>query len=253
MKKKIFKRGLFILLLLFWPATGALAVSFSDSVIEMPEGTEFQLRYDLDIPANRDFILLGSDGLTGFFNGINQYFNANWSTSRFDQYQNFFFENYRTTYRKCRERHRRYNYSSGAHGGDTNLIVNKGDNNTNIIVNNDSGSGFNYSYIAPNNCIKPSFTYSALLLDPAQSNGGTFRQGKAFIVDKVRREMGRGYNKATIYFDHEIVKAIVIITTEPFETVHISQLAHSDKVLATMRAIAGINFDIKFPERKYLD
>ncbi len=253
MKRKNLNVLLFFLLLALLPSTQTVAVSEYDSVLDMPKGTRFKLRYDLTIPANRDFILLGQDGITGFFNGINQYFNANMSTHRFDRYQNFFIENYQTTYRKCQERHRRHYASPGDEANDSNVIISKGDNNTNIIVDNKNDEGFSYSYIAPNNCMKPSFTYSALLLDPNESNGGTFKQGKVFTVRQVTYQQMYGYNKVMVYFDHKIVKGIAIVTTEPLEMVHISQLKYNDGILASIRAIAGINFDIEFPEQEYLE
>jgi len=66
MKRMTFKVTLVSILFLLLPSLPAHSAFITDSTAEMPRGTEFQLRYELDIPANRDFLVLGSSGLTGF-------------------------------------------------------------------------------------------------------------------------------------------------------------------------------------------
>ncbi len=74
-------KGLAILCILLafligMPLTG-VAADLNDSVLEIPDGTVFQLRYELEIPANRDYIILGQSVLDEGFNSLHQTLNSN--------------------------------------------------------------------------------------------------------------------------------------------------------------------------------
>lgn len=144
----------FILLFFICAVINVNAASQSDSVLETPKGTVFELRHELVIPANRNFILLGKDQLNESFNEINQTFNDqdNHYHGRHDyyHYDDYLYKWQRSvgqSYRDCLERHRTY-YSYGGDTSSNNTIINQDNGNTNVIINNQTHTEPSYgSYI----------------------------------------------------------------------------------------------------------
>lgn len=251
------------------------AASLGDSIMEIPEGTLFELRYELEIPANRDYIIVGQRILDEAANEMSQTLNSShgklpWHTGHgrhhgFVDYTIELFESYGQTYQKCLERHRRF-YSVENPASD-NVIVNQGSGNTNVIVNNSPGGGTTTgSYIGPNNCIEPDHTITALLIDKdAAGAGGIFRSGHKFKVKRVKKESTRYYNLLIIYFDHDVAEGLAVVTTHSLENIAIRQLKHSvsdedsgfwasvGDVLGSLNNIAGNHFEITLPETEYFD
>ncbi len=274
--KNIFVRVLLIIffLNLFTDIHVAQAVSSSDSISEIPKGTVFTLVRELKIPANTRFVLLGKDGLLDFFNGIRQPLNqmeGRYYCTRYS-FQNYYYdltENVFETYRRCINRHRRY-YSPGRRP--RKRINNSGNGNITIIVNNNNRRGGHagpspvYSTVEPNLCSKPEFTFSSLVINPdASDGGGFFRKGYEFTVTKVITTSYVDYSKVTIYFDNSIAEALTIITSLDPQKVRTYQLESKGNGsnggfwrglgygLANISNIAGYNFSITLPEKRYFE
>ncbi len=73
--RKVFYSLVFVLYTLFSPEL--YAVSGGDSILNIPKGTTFKLRYELEVPANQNFLYIGGNELQERLNKINQYFNQN--------------------------------------------------------------------------------------------------------------------------------------------------------------------------------
>ncbi len=244
---------------------------YADSVTTIPKGTAFILKNELEIPANTKFVLMGKDGLQDFFTQMEQPLNqmeGRYYCTKypFYDYYTMLTQSAMETYRKCVERHRTYHLTDN---NASNGIVNIGNNNTNIIINNSTGSSSNssslYSTVSPNLCTKPEFTFSALVINTKKSEqGGLFRKGYRFVVKNVTVKSKTNYNVITIRLDHNIARAITIITSTAPKNIIISQLEASEKKgkgffnslahsLGNMNDIAGNNFEIEFPDKKYFD
>lgn len=262
--------------LLAFIVAGALSpmMACAGSMAEIPRGTIFKLRHELEIPANQDFLMLGKSVLHEVFNDIDQYYNANegryyydnhyYPYFRYTHFEQLLYRNYRATYHDCLERHRQY-WSSGGSGSQS-VIVNQGDGNTNVIINNGGTTYDSGSYIGDNQCIPPSFTYSFLVIDrEAADAGGIFRTGYEFKVSKVRVRRFSDYNRISILFDHDIARGVVVISTEPVGNLYAGQLEYDSgggndgfwagvgAALSNMNSIAGSHFEVLQPAKKYYD
>ncbi len=241
------------------------AASLSDSVLEIPKGTLFELRHELEIPANRDFILLGYNRLSESFNQINQSYNR--QNGKYYFYHDYLVqwqESTRKSYGDCVERHRVY-YRHGGTSASNSTIISQGNGNTNVIINNQSDSIPTYgSYQGDNSCIKPEQTIAVLLLDADESGGGgAFREGYQFKVKSVRQERRGGFNMVSIRFDHAVAKGIRIISSQSLENIRISHLQYRDMGegffeglgagLAGLTDIGGDHFIIKLAAKRYYD
>jgi len=248
------------------------AASLSDSILEIPPGTVFELRSELEIPANRNFILLGKNQLNDSFNDINQTFNQQ-NGKHYGRHDYYHYDDYMyqwqqsvgQSYQDCLERHRNY-YSYGRNTSSNNsTIINQGNGNTNVIINNQTHTDPSYgSYIGDNTCIKPEHAMSVLLLDADESgSGGIFREAYKFEVKSVRYKRQDGFYIVTIRFDHDIATAIRIITTQTPESIRISQLQYREvgegfwaglgSALASMTDIGGDHFIINLASKRYYD
>ncbi|NOQ93903.1 MAG: hypothetical protein GQ547_04615 [Methylophaga sp.] len=259
--------------LVYLACTGALqAASLSDSVLEIPKGTVFELRAELDIPANRNFILLGKNQLNESFNDINQTFNEqngrDYGRRDYYHYDDYLYNWQQTvgqSYRECLERHRRYYSYGGDTSSNNSTIINQGDGNTNVIINNQAHTEPTYgSYIDNNSCIRPEHAMSVLLLDADESEaGGIFREGYEFKVKSVRYKKQGDFYSVTVHFDHDIATAIQIISTQSPKGIRISQLQHKEikdgfwaglgSALAGMTDIGGNHFIIHLASKRYYD
>jgi len=113
---KIFVLGCLFLQLFMVPA------AWAGSILDIPKGTVFELLEELEIPANRDFTLLGQSAMDEAFNSTGQVLND--MTGRplgqvggqseqhgyltFYSYYRSLFVRFEETYRDCQERHRVY-------------------------------------------------------------------------------------------------------------------------------------------------
>ena len=271
--KKVFYSLVIILYTFFGPAL--YAVSGGDSILNIPKGTIFKLRYELEVPANQNFLYIGGNELQETFNEINQYFNQNnnnYSLYNKDQYLTYnsyltyWKESVHQSYLDCIERHRSY-YS---YGGTTNTgIVNNGYGNTNIIINNQqSNNQYNAptygSYVNKNTCIMPEHTIALLLLNTNKTkSGGIFRDGYEFKVSSVSYRKRGDFYTIDIYFRNKVAKGIRIITTQSPKQIPISSLqaaGHSEgfwnsvgNALQSLTDIGGDNFDIHLPDLQYFE
>jgi len=243
------------------------AASLADSILEIPRGSIFTLRAELEVPANRNFIELGRNELTATFNELNQPLNqqkGRYGYHHYNHYLNRWQESVSDTYRDCLERHRTY-YSYGGSTGSNSTIVNQGRGNTNIIINNQPATTPSYgSYIDHNTCIKPDHTIAMLLLDEDEAGaGGIFREGYEFKVRSVRQRKYRHVNVVSIRFDHKIAKELRVITTQSPENIAIHQLQYQDygdgflqglgAAIAGITDIGGDYFSISIAEKRYFD
>lgn len=209
------------------------SVSLSDSILTIPKGTLFELHNELEIPANKNFVLLGENMLNESFNSINQglnktnqaYHRNNRAFYHYNDYLNQWQQTAHQSYQACIERHRVY-YRNRNNSSANNTIINRGNGNTNVIINNQTNTAPTHGcYIGNNSCIKPEHSIAVLLLDSDEADsGGTFREGYQFIVKSVRHTKRGDFDIVTIYFDNKIAKAIRIITTQPANQIVINQL-----------------------------
>ncbi len=247
------------------------AVSGGDSIINIPKGTTFKLRHELEVPPNQNFLYIGGNELQESFNEINQYFNQN-NNNYYNRHNYFTYNSYLTYWREsvhqsyldCIERHRSY-YSTGGGGTSNSVIVNNGYGNTNIIINNQQNTASTYgSYINKNTCIMPEHTVAVLLLNKNKTkSGGIFRDGYEFKVSSVNYRKRGDFYTINILFDHKVAKGIRIITTQSPKRIPISSLqaaGHSEgfwssvgSALQSLTDIGGDNFDIYFPDLEYFE
>lgn len=243
------------------------AASMADSILETPSGTTFTLRHELEIPANRDYIVLGVDRLNETFNELYKTYNDNegryHGRHHYDDYLHHWQANVDKSYRACLERHRVY-YHDRPYGNDQNVIINQGHGNTNVIINNSDSSSSTYgSYIGHNHCVQPEHTVAVLLLDTDESGSGVFRDGYKFKVKKVRHRQDGHFHTVTLYFDHEIAKGIRIVSTSSPQEIKLFQLSYKEpgegfwsgfaSAVASLNAIADDHFEIALPSKRYYD
>lgn len=242
------------------------AASLSDPVVETPKGSVFKLRSELEIPANRDFILLGRDRLVEFQNDLSQTLNreaGRYNYLQYRSYQRDWIESVSQTYVSCLERHRVY-YKNYDDTGSNTVILNQGRNNTNIVINNSPQTPQYGSYIGNNPCIKPEHTMAFLLIDADESQGGgVFRSGYEFSTKGVDQRISGHFHIVTIKFDHDIVKGIRILTTQSPEAIAINAFQYSrpgkgfwgglGSALAGMTHLGGNLFSIELPEKQYYE
>lgn len=250
----------------------------ADSILDIPKGTTFELLQELEIPANRNFALLGRNEMDEAFNSTGQMLNdmdgrplgyTGGSTPlhgylTFNSYYSNLFESYEETYDKCLERHRTYTRIPGT-APSAPIIIQQGQGN--VTVFNQSGGTPDeiYSEIGENYCTQPNHTIAALVIDRDRADGGGFfEEGYIFKVRKVRWKSGRFYNRVNIYFDHKVLNGITIITTHDPNTIPIGSLsgesssasgfwASVGNALADMNSIGGDYFSIELPGKRYYD
>ena len=265
------RQGLVLFCMFF--ASILQAASMSDSILEIPNGTIFELRNELEIPANRNFIELGRNRINESFNEVNQVLNQQhkhyYGSNNYYHYNDYLYEWQQTaeqSYRECEERHRvYYNDYYGNTSSNNSTIISRGNGNSNVIVNNQTYTEPTYgSYINDNSCIKPEHTIAILLLDVEESgDGGIFRDGYEFEVDSVRHRNQGSFHVVTIYFDHEIAKGIRIISSQSPELIRVNQLQYRKTGkgfwqglgagIAGMSDIGGNHFTIRLASTRYYD
>jgi len=248
------------------------ATSLSDSILTIPKGTVFELHNELDIPANQNFVLLGRNMLSESFNSVNQglnktnqaYHRNHRAFHHYNDYLNQWQQTAGQSYQTCLERNRVY-YRNRASSSANNTIINRGNGNTNVIINNQTNATPTHgSYIGDNSCIKPEHSLAVLLLDTDKSgSGGAFREGYQFTVKSVRYTKRGDFDIVTIYFDHKVARGIRIITTQPARQIVINQLqrrkvadgfwAGLGSALMNLTNLGSDYFIIKLPSKHYYD
>ena len=244
------------------------ASSKSDPIIYMPKGTVFTLNQELEVPANKNFVLLGYNTLFEVFNRLHQPMN-DIHGKKYHTYNNFFLywmESVGRTYKDCIERHRKYYSYGGNSASNSNTIINQGSGNTNIIYNNQNSNKISGTYIGNNTCIKPEHTIAAILIDQYEADGGgIFREGYKFKVKSVKYYKDDEFNIVEISFDHKVAKGIKILSTRPFKQLHIFDLEYQQrnkddgfwsslgKGMLELDNFGGTYFKISLPSKKYFD
>jgi len=243
------------------------ASSKSDPIIYMPKGTVFTLNQELEVPANKNFVLLGYNTLFEVFNRLHQPMN-DIHGKKYHTYNNFFLywmESVGRTYKDCIERHRKYYSYGGNSASNSNTIINQGSGNTNIIYNNQNSNKISGTYIGNNTCIKPEHTFASLLIDKYESDGGgIFRDGYEFKVKKVSHYKDGYFHIVNIYFDHKIAKGIRVVSTTNPENIKIYNLEQTIKksdsfwsglgnAFIGLNNIGGDYFKISLPSKKYFE
>lgn len=261
-----------ITILIYFLCPIVYAASLSDSILHIPKGAVFELRHELEIPANQNFMLLGKNRLQDTFNELNQTYNDNEGRFKPRQYGYYHYDAYLTrwqrtageAYHACLERHRVY-YRRGGDGDSRNTIINQGRNNTNIIINNSNPTPPSVgSYISDNNCIMPEHTIALLLLNKKEAGaGGIFREGHRFKLRDVNFRRRGDFYILTLKLDHKVARAIHIVTTESPKNIRIEQLQSHDPgdsffsnlgyALNSLVDIGGDYFSIHLPEKQYYD
>ncbi len=250
----------------------------ADSILDIPRGTVFKLLEELEIPANRDFALLGHNELDEAFNSTGQVLNdqtgrplgqigshpGEHSYLTFHNYYHGLFESFEETYHNCLERHRVYARVPGTAPASP-TVIQEGNGNVTIINQGPGQPDQVYSAIGENYCIQPNHTIAALVIDRDKADGGGFfAEGYQFKVRDVRWNHGNYYNVVRIKFDHKILKGLVVVTTHDPETIPIGALsgesssnggfwASVGNALADMVNIGGDYFSIKLPEKRYYE
>ena len=277
---------LFSLVILTSYSISITATSYSDSILDIPKNTLFELRNELKISGNRNFIVLGQNRLNESFNQINQSLNqqnSQYYNNAYNRYRNASFHHYNDyislwkesadqSYQNCLERNRVYygndsyyqNNRQNNRQNNNSTIISRGHGNTNIIINGNQASGQYQggSYIGANSCIKPEHSLAMLLIDKNKADGGgVFREGYKFKVRSVKHRRSGGFHIITINFDHDIAKGIRIITTTAPNGISINQLKYTSSGdgfweslgagLASMIDIGGNHFNIRFPSARY--
>lgn len=269
---KILALGFLILQLLIVPA------AWADSILDIPKGTVFELLEELEIPANRDFALLGQSAMDEAFNSTGQVLNDinnrplvapgryhdGSAYLTFYNYYNAMFESYEETYVNCLERHRVYARLPGSVPSPP-IVIQQGHGNVTVINQNGGRPDEIYSAIGENYCLQPNHTVAALVIDRQKADGGGFfAKGYRFKVRDVRWKRGNYYNVVRIKFDHKVLKGLVIVTTHDPETIPIGALsgesssgggfwASVGSALADMVNIGGDYFSIELPGKRYYE
>lgn len=266
------KRSLPILLGCLLISSMAQATNPGSSVVEIPKGAVFSLNRELRVPANRNFITLGQNRLEQSFNEFNQYYNVEngrstfvSGTQRYEAYLDLWQNTAEESYQRCLERHRRI-FPRNDWYTNSNTIINRGNGNTNIIVNKGADYYRGYSnYIEDNTCIRPDYTVSMLLLNGrAADSGGKFRRNHQFTVSKVSHRRRGRFHEITIWFDHDIARGIRILTSHHPRDIRISQLdgkvnrsggfwSGVGAALTQSVDIGGNYFSISLPEVGYFE
>jgi hypothetical protein len=222
------------------------------------------------VPANREYIPLGTRYNDEFSNLLFQSFNG-WRQhrghrryDRYDLYRGWLFESYEETFSNCIEQHRRYITTNPT--GNNNVIANNsviyGQGNT-VINNNTIFSApvtpsQTYSYIGSNNCIPPQYTRTLLVLKPSASER-LIAEGKKVKVKSVKVRRNGIFNEVVIRLKHKTIKAIVVLTTHDPRTISIAALdsAEGGGFLGvfhnTLLGIAGENLELELPDPEYID
>ncbi len=248
----------------------------ADSIVDIPKGTTFKLLQELEIPANRNFALLGQSAIDEAFNATGQVLNdmdgrplggsgtilRRNSYLTFNSYYTHLFESYEQTYLKCLERHRIYHEVPGTAAAP--VIIQQGNGNVAVFNQSDPADQV-YSTIGENYCTKPNHTIAALVIAQDKADGGGFfAEGYRFKVRKVRWQRGNFYNRVNIYFDHKVLNGLVVVTTHDPETIPLGALsgesssasgfwASVGNALADISSIGGDYFSIELPDKRYYE
>lgn len=161
----------------------------AQSIVEIPKGTVFTLLEELEIPANRDFILLGKSELDEAFNTSGQVLNDQAGRPlvrcgtgvhqpgylTFTTYYQRLFESYEQTYLNCLERHRVYVRAPGPPAPP--VVIQQGHGNVAVINQHGHPTDTVYTTIGDNYCTPPNHTVAALVINQNKADGGGFCEG----------------------------------------------------------------------------
>lgn len=262
--------AILLVIMLLLDAGGALASSYGDSIENIPRDTTITIRYELTVPANREYVQLGTRYNDEFSNLLFQSFN-DWRRNRghrrydsYNLYHGWLFESYEDTFRNCIEQHRRYITTGG--GNSSNLVENNtfiaGQGNTvinnNTIIGSPATSAQTYSYIGDNNCIPPQYTLTLLVLKPSGQER-LIAEGKKLKVKSVKVRRKGIFNEVIIRLRHKTIKAIVVLTTHDPRTISIAALDSAEGggflgvLHGTLLGIAGNKLELEIPDPEYID
>ena len=168
------------------------------------------------------------------------------------------------SYQACLDRHRKIvRLDSGV--GNSAVVINQHDFNTNVIVNNQASTTPRYgSYQGFNTCIRPEHTLAVLKIDRGEAGaGGIFRSGYEFKVSSVRSYSRGDYFEIDINFDHPVAEGIRIATTLHPDEILINQLHHNQgsggfwsevgSALNNISIISSDWFEIELPTLRYFE
>lgn len=260
------KRYFLCCVLILLPTFAKAELTGLSSILDIPQGTLFKLTRALEVKANRNYQVIGKDHLLEGFNTIHQTGNA--SAGKHHRYPNYdlylsqWRQNVDQTYQDCLNRHRVIYHSETNRAGNS-TIINRGNGNTNIIINQPSEK-ISGSYQGAHNCIQPQHTLTLLLIDAEKAEGGgIFKEGYQFKVDKVRYRQHGAFHSVTLYFDHPVAEGLRIISTQHPQEIFLYQLQHQSasngfwqsigSALNTVQHIGGQMFEITPPTTRYYD
>lgn len=260
------KRYIMLTVLLLLPISAKAEITGLSSILDIPKGTIFELTQELEVKANRSYQVIGKDHLLESFNTIhqpgNEYTGRHYIYPSYDNYLIQWRRNVDQTYQDCLNRHRIYYHSDTNRGGNS-TIINRGNGNTNIIINQPS-EVISGSYQGPHSCIQPQHTLTLLFIDADEAEGGgIFREGYQFEVDKVRYRQHDAFHSVTLYFDHPVAEGLRIVSTQHPQDIFVYQLQQQTagdgfwetlgSALNSVQHIGGQMFTIKPPATRYYD
>jgi len=248
------------------------------SILEIPRGTIFKLLRKIEIPANRDFIMLGWDNMDEAFNTTGQMLDEQAGRTFYDRpgylpppsepfltFDDFVADTVtrqNRSYIDCLERHRVYYRIPGTQANST--IIQQGHGNIAIIQNNGGTPDRYVNSIGENYCAPPEHTVAALVIDKDEADGGgILAEGYEFKVRKVNNKDYRNYSVVGIHFEHPIIKGIMVMTTRKPSTILSTALEASrsgkakgfwqavGNALVDMKKIGGNAFAITPPGKRY--
>lgn len=218
------------------------------TITQVPRGTEFYLNRTIDIPAHHSTLLLGSSGIDNLFNSIGQvgnhnsnnyyYYHGYYWRPHYNYYRyDYFMEpgNFWQTYLGCLKRntytyiHPRYRKHRDRQQSNQQVVI-TGGNNT--VVLNDRDRIYDHTVTYAQNCIEPMYTMTFLefkssenarVLGPRNSKG----EERPLLIKTVKQhDVSYGY-EVSLYFQHPVIKRLIILTNHDPQEVYLSHLDKS--------------------------
>ena len=262
---KVFRQLAIMMAILILSPVESFASAYGEPIDTIPRDTTITIRYELTVPANREYVPLGTRYQDEFSNALFQPFNdwrQNRGHRRYDQYKlyrTWLFESYEDTFQNCIAQYRRYITTNGSSSNNVigNNTVISGHGNT--VINNNTISGGHttpsqtYSYIGANNCVPPQYTRTLLVLKPSTQER-LIAEGKQLKVKNVKVRRNGIFNEVTIRLKHKTIRAIVVLTTSDPRTISIAALDSAEgggflgALHNSLLGIAGENLELELPE-----
>lgn len=260
---KVIWMQFFLLLLVPFFSLPALAASYADPIGTLPRNSLVTVRYELEVPANHEYVVLGQSMTDQIGNSLSQTLNAQNQLFRYNDYRYWMAETYEETYGDCLERHQRYVNTGGINNHvviEQNIYTGQypSTTETTIINQNITTPADTVSYIGPNNCVPPDYTMSFLMVK-SSGNERLIAAGKGFKVDSVRTNRRGYFYEVFIRFQHKVVTGIKILTTHDPGQISIAALDSGSgggfwaTVGQVLTGIAGNNLKIALTEAEYIE